>query len=50
MQIIMIIFSFLDYFIFRDLKESLYILPAGIGVYLLYIFVVGDLIAKFIII
>ena len=48
--IIMIIFSFLDYFIFRDLKESLYILPAGIGVYLLYIFVVGDLIAKFIII
>jgi len=44
---IMIIFSFMDYFIFRDLKESLFVLPAGVSIYLIYIITLGPMIGGF---
>jgi len=44
---IMVIFSFLDYFIFKNIKETLFVLPAGISVYLVYLFILGPMIGNF---
>lgn len=41
--VIMVIFSSLNYLIFRDAKEILYVLPAGILIYLLFIFKLGNM-------
>jgi Flp pilus assembly protein TadB len=45
--VIMCIFCLMDYIIFRNLKESLFVFPTGITIYLIYIIKLGPLITGF---
>jgi Flp pilus assembly protein TadB len=44
---VMVIFSMLDYLLFRNFKESMYVLPAGVMIFILYITELGPLLANF---
>jgi Flp pilus assembly protein TadB len=44
--LIMLLFSFMEYFIFKDFKECLFTLPLGISIYFTHIIILGPIITN----